>query len=590
MNGTTTKRCYCRSEETGKPLGTACPKFKQRTHGVWSLRQELPPNKDGERRVFRRAGYDTKTDAQTDLDKVRALLNITEKEDKEGRRRLGDMLETVGASKDPIPDYDETKRKFSTGQSLTQHMTVGEWLELWLAGKKGLRTSGKNRYDTDLRVHLIPRVGHIRLDRLTVQHLDEMFAGIAETNIEINDANILRRTALDELKLIPWKGLENRRRRKAIKETIDAMPPFRRITGVATQHHIKATLRAALNTAIARGLIIFNAAQHVELEAARRPKALVWTDERIAEWLRTGIKPSAVMVWTPEQAGQFLDFLADTGERLYALFHLITFRGLRRGETCGVRRTDRARAAGTLTIATQLVQDGWEVVENAPKTDAGERVIELDEYTDEVLDDQALRQDAERLAYGEAWIDSGRMFTMPDGSFIHPGWLTDHFERLVELSGLPPIRLHDLRHVAASLMLAAGVDIKIVSETLGHSESRITRDIYQSVMPKAAREAAEATAAIVPRGAARRAEQTPAEAATADPRVEQVAQMAIDHLVAQIFAAAGEGGRTVEEITQTALAHLAGQAADAVANQDGHATGTQNGAKIIEFRPRRVPA
>ncbi|WP_411146403.1 hypothetical protein [Streptomyces sp. x-80] len=206
MNGTTTKRCCCRSEETGKPLGTACPKFKQRTHGVWSVRQELPPNKDGERRLFRRSGYDTKTDAQGDLDKVRALLNIAGKEDKEGRRRLGDMLETVEASKDPLPDYDETKRKFSTGQSLTQHMTVGEWLELWLDGKKRLRTSGKNRYDTDLRMHLIPRVGHIRLDRLAVQHLDEMFAGIAETNIEINDANILRRTTLDELKLIPWRG------------------------------------------------------------------------------------------------------------------------------------------------------------------------------------------------------------------------------------------------------------------------------------------------------------------------------------------------------------------------------------------------
>ncbi|MGW7449931.1 tyrosine-type recombinase/integrase [Streptomyces sp. NPDC054787] len=53
------------------------------------------------------------------------------------------------------------------------------------------------------------------------------------------------------------------------------------------------------------------------------------------------------------------------------------------------------------------------------------------------------------------------------------------------MSGLPPIRLHDLRHVAASLMLAAGVDVKIVSQTLGHSDSRITRDIYQSVMPKA---------------------------------------------------------------------------------------------------------
>ncbi|NUK24991.1 tyrosine-type recombinase/integrase [Streptomyces lunaelactis] len=57
---------------------------------------------------------------------------------------------------------------------------------------------------------------------------------------------------------------------------------------------------------------------------------------------------------------------------------------------------------------------------------------------------------------------------------------------------LEPIRLHDLRHGAATLMLAAGIDVKIVSDTLGHSDTRITRDIYQSVLPKVGKNAAEA--------------------------------------------------------------------------------------------------
>ncbi|MFI6769484.1 site-specific integrase [Streptomyces sp. NPDC050355] len=154
------------------------------------------------------------------------------------------------------------------------------------------------------------------------------------------------------------------------------------------------------------------------------------------------------------------------------------------------------------------MQDGWEVVESAPKTNGGERVITLDEYTEEVLGEHRTKQDAE---WGEAWQDTGRMFTREDGSWIHPGWLSAHFERLVEESGLPPIRLHDLRHVAASLMLAANVDEKIVSETLGHSDTRITRDTYQPVMPKVATAAAEATAAMVPRDAARQAPSEPPE-------------------------------------------------------------------------------
>lgn len=255
------------------------------------------------------------------------------------------------------------------------------------------------------------------------------------------------------------------------------------------------------------------------------------------------------MVWTPEQAGAFLDFLADTEQRLLPLFHLITFRGLRRGEACGVRWADYNTTTSELTVATQLVQDGWEVVESAPKTDSGERIISLDEYTAEVLEAHRIKQGAEHLEWGEAWQDTGRMFTQESGEWIHPGWLTDQFERLVELSGLPPIRLHDLRHVAASLMLAAGVDVKIVSETLGHSDSRITRDIYQSVMPKAARDAAEATAAMVPRGAVRRPVLVKAEV----------------------------------EPEKAEIASIPGQA-------DGHAMGTQGGAKIIEFRPRLVRA
>ncbi|MFD7065974.1 tyrosine-type recombinase/integrase [Streptomyces sp. NPDC059913] len=580
--GTTTRRCYCRGKD-GKPLGSRCSKRTQRKHGVWTIRQELPPTADGDRRLFRRAGYETQTDAQTDLDKVRALLNIADKDDAEGRARLGDLLAGISATTEAIPDHDEVKRKFGTGQSLTQHMTIAEWLRLWLAGKKALRASGLARYDVDIRCHLIPYIGTIRVDRLTVPHLDEMFEAIAQANVEIIEANAARRAAVTELKSIPWKGGENRARRKAMKEAIAAMPPFRRVTGPSTQQHIRATLRAALNVAIGRGSITFNAAQHVELAAAKRPKAMVWTDERVAEWLRTGQKPSPVMVWTPEQAGAFLDFLADFRHRLLPLFHLITFRGLRRGEACGLRWSDFNTETGELTIATQLVQDGWDVVESAPKTDSGERIISLDEYTVEVLEAHRAAQAAERLEWGDAWQDTGRIFTQENGEWIHPGTLTDMFERFIELSGLPAIRLHDLRHVAASLMLAAGVDVKIVSETLGHSDSRITRDIYQSVMPKAARDAAEATAAMVPRGAARQPVET-----SVDPRIEQAAQLGIDHLLAKIVEAAQQDGRTAEEVMQLTLDRLSGRTP--VSDTDGHAMGTHEGAKIIEFRSRLTRA
>jgi integrase len=276
------------------------------------------------------------------------------------------------------------------------------------------------------------------------------------------------------------------------------MPPFRRITSAATQHVIRRTLRAALNTAIAQQYIPnFNPAAHVELEAAKKPKALIWTEERVRYWEETGEKPSPVMVWTPEQTGAFLDHVVD--HPLYPLWRLIAFRGLRRGEALGSRWTDLNWKEECLSIATQLVQDGWEVVEGEPKTNSGIRTIALDTESVELLRAHQLQQKQAKLSWGDAWVETGRIFTQGNGEWLHPGKTSDLFDRLVVLSGLPPIRLHDLRHGAATLALAAGVDIKVVSEMLGHSDTSITRDIYQAVLDDLARAAAEAVVQLVPR-------------------------------------------------------------------------------------------
>lgn len=102
-----------------------------------------------------------------------------------------------------------------------------------------------------------------------------------------------------------------------------------RVVGAASKQRIRATLRAALNEAIRRQLITINVAGFVELPSGRRPKALVWTPERVARWQATGERPSPVMVWTPQQTGHFLDYAS--GDPLYPLFHLAAFQGSRWG-------------------------------------------------------------------------------------------------------------------------------------------------------------------------------------------------------------------------------------------------------------------
>ncbi|MFF2135334.1 tyrosine-type recombinase/integrase [Streptomyces sp. NPDC058193] len=512
MKGSTYRRCSCRDPQTGKELGTSCPKRNSRNHCTYSIRQELPSREDGSRRSFARGGYGSLKAAQADLDHVRALLGLAESDDPEGVDLIAEMLAEVSRERSPLPEVEETRRRLNAGQDLIGSLTVAEWLDRWLAGKR-IRKSGLNRYETDIRMHLKPHIGNRRLDRLRVSHLSEMFTDIRDANARILEDNAQRRAAIDEMATVPWKGVQNRARRKAMKAAINEMPPFRRITGPSTRQHVKATLRASLNDAIGQQIITFNPAAHVEIDPARKPKALVWTDERVTKWEQTGEKPSPVMVWTPQQTGAFLDFVAD--DRLYAMWHLIAFRGLRRGEACGQPWSETNLDTHSLTVSSQLVQDGWDIETSDPKTDSGYRVVALDDDTVDVLKRYRERQGQDREKWGTAWVETGHVFTQEDGSWLHPGKVTDLFERLVAASSLPPIRLHDLRHGAATLMLAAGIDIKIVSDTLGHSDTRITRDIYQSVLPHVGRSAAEATAKLVPlqRKAEAEAEKTARKAA-----------------------------------------------------------------------------
>jgi integrase len=335
------------------------------------------------------------------------------------------------------------------------------------------------------------------LDRLRVAHLSEMFEAIAEANVEIAESNAARRRAINELAQVLWKGREERARRKEMKAALTQMQPFRHTVGPSTCQRIRSTLRAALNSAIAQQLITFNPAAHVELEAGRRPKAQVWTEERIAHWERTGEKPSAVMVWTPVQTGAFLDHAAC--DRLYGLFHLIAFRGLRRGEACGQLWTDTKLATSPITVAKQLVVDGWEVYEDDPKTDAGARTIALDSETVAVLERHRAQQDKDREEWGDGWVKTGRVFTAENGAWLHPAKVTRRFNELREEIALPPIRLHDLRHGAATLAHAAGADLKDIQEMLGHSSITITADTYTSLLPETDLAIAEAAARLVPR-------------------------------------------------------------------------------------------
>jgi integrase len=132
-----------------------------------------------------------------------------------------------------------------------------------------------------------------------------------------------------------------------------------------------------------------------------------------------------------------------------------------------------------------------------PKTRMGKRSLALDPATLTALQEHKGRQEQERAEVGAAWRDSGLVFTRPDGSPIHPDLITDWFRRLARAAGLPPIRLHDVRHSYATAALAAGIPAKVVSERLGHATIAITLDVYSHVIPGMDAQAANAVASLI---------------------------------------------------------------------------------------------
>jgi integrase len=197
--------------------------------------------------------------------------------------------------------------------------------------------------------------------------------------------------------------------------------------------------------------------------------------------------------WSTEQARTFLEFNHE--DRLSFAWWLLLSRGLRRGEPCGLRWDDVDLDGRVLQINRTRVTSGREVLDSTPKTESGRRSIPLDDSLVAMLRKHWTRQAADKLKAGEAYRDGGHLLANELGEPYNPNDVSKAFNGLVKASELPRIREHDTRHTAASLVLACGTAVKVVSDLLGHTNPTITLATYARVMPNMAEEAGAALSA-----------------------------------------------------------------------------------------------
>src|SRR5579859_4480292 len=197
-------------------------------------------------------------------------------------------------------------------------------------------------------------------------------------------------------------------------------------------------------------------------------------------------------VLTPLQARALVAHAKES--RLAPMLTVALGTGMRKGELRSLKWDDVDLEKRTLQVRRNVAylpdnQGKYRHVEGTPKSEAGKRPIDLPQFVVEALRTHRAQQAEARLAAGPRWENKNLVFCNQKGGYYNLTVLYRQFKRLLLSAELPDIRFHDLRHSAATILIAMGVHVKVVSELLGHSSVAITLGIYSHVLPGMQREA-----------------------------------------------------------------------------------------------------
>ncbi|MDN9011061.1 site-specific integrase [Brevibacillus laterosporus] len=202
------------------------------------------------------------------------------------------------------------------------------------------------------------------------------------------------------------------------------------------------------------------------------------------------LEQKEIVTWSPEQANEFLDYARK--DKYFIAFVLAIYTGMRRGEILGLRWKDVDFEQAKISIQQTLYRPAKQgITFQEPKTKSAKRRISIPNFVIDELKAHKVRQNKNKLQYGEGYQDFDLIVAYDDGRPQDPRNLLRHYERLIKGCELPPIRFHDLRHTHATMLLQLGEHPKVVSERLGHSRVGITMDVYSHVMPDMQKDAAD---------------------------------------------------------------------------------------------------
>lgn len=382
-----------------------------------------------------------------------------------------------------VKKLKDEQDKVSKGLRPTDEMqTVGDYVEYWLEElvKPSVRVRTYESYKHELNKHILPALGKTRLSKLTPEHV-QAFVAAKSTTLSPKTVRYhlsILRMALSKAER--W-GLVPRN----VAKLVDAPRVPKRELEPMTAEQARAFLSALQGIRYDAGDVVRYYGTAYECQ--------------VPHTSRSGAEPTAApQFWKRVEAADAPHWLAENP--MADLFTLALSLGLRRGEVMGLRWIDVDLEAKTLRVANQIQRVNGELVASEPKTAESRRLLHLSDSLVALLKSHRAAQREARMKAGNEWTDTGLVFTSATGTPHDPRNVKRCLDRTLEAARLGHFRVHDLRHFAASLMLAKGVELKVVSTILGHADIRTTANVYADVLPDLQRAATDLLTGLLANG------------------------------------------------------------------------------------------
>jgi Site-specific recombinase XerD len=352
--------------------------------------------------------------------------------------------------------YEETQKawldlraKVRSGPVVSNAPKLADFLDYWLTEvvQPNLAPLTASTYETFVRHYITPKLGGKRLDRLTVRDV---------------------RLWLNALRAECQCCAQGKDARRKTPRCCAIGRCCKRIVSERTIKDARAVLRSALNVAVSEDLLTKNPAAGIRLSAARTRKT----------------KP-----WTVDEARRFLESARTEDDPLYAAYVLILVLGLRKGELLGITWEAVDLDAATLDVSWQLQRVKRQLHHRETKTRASDAVLPLPDICVTALRERRRIQQAARDRLGDAWIDTGFVFTTEHGTPFEPRNFDRRFATRCRRAGVRKITIHDMRHTCASFLAALDVHPRVAMQILRHSDIKVTMEIYTHIPSEQTRRA-----------------------------------------------------------------------------------------------------